>query len=63
VPGSDYGVINNNDSITGVTISDITSLSGADTGTQIDLSNGTTIKIIGVDSTSFSQSLVGGTHF
>jgi len=60
---ADYAVINNGDNITGVTIQDIVSLSGANSGTQIDLTDGTTIKIIGVNVDSFSQSLVGGTHF
>jgi hypothetical protein len=32
-------------------------------GTEIDLSNGTTIKLFGVASSSFNASIVGGAHF
>jgi hypothetical protein len=63
VPGVSQGVINLNDGISGVTINDIVSLSGAASGTQIGLSDGTTIKLLGVNVSDFSQSLVGGTKF
>jgi hypothetical protein len=57
------GFINVNNGVTGVDILSFESLSGAHPGTQIDLSNGTTIKLFGVASSAFNASIVGGTHF
>ena len=57
------GFINPNNGVTGVTILSFESLSGVHTGTEIDLSNGTTIKLLGVSATSFGTSIVGGTKF
>ncbi len=57
------GYINPYDSIGGVTIHSFESLSGGTFGTQIDLSNGTTIKLLGVSASSLSASIVGGTKF
>jgi len=57
------GFINPNDSVTGVSILSFESLSGAHAGTEIDLSNGTTIKLFGLSASSFNASIIGGTRF
>lgn len=60
-PGNGY--INLGNGISNVTIASFENLSGVHSGTEIDLSNGTTIKLFGVASSSFNASIVGGTHF
>jgi hypothetical protein len=60
-PGS--GFINLTSGIGGVSIKSFESLSGAASGTEIDLSNGSTIKLIGVSASSFNTSIVGGKDF
>jgi hypothetical protein len=60
-PGS--GFINLTDSIGGVTIKSFESLSGVNSGTQIDLSNGSTVKLIGFAASSFKTTLIGGKDF
>jgi hypothetical protein len=60
-PGS--GFINLTDSVGGVKITGFESLSGASSGTQIDLSNGSTIKLVGVSASSFSSTIIGGKDF
>jgi hypothetical protein len=60
-PGEGY--INLGNGVTGVTILSFEGLNGAHGGTEIDLSDGTTIKLFGVAVSSFSRSIIGGTHF
>jgi filamentous hemagglutinin len=60
-PGNGY--INLGNGISNVTIASFENLSGVHSGTEIDLSNGTTIKLFGVASSSFNASIVGGAHF
>jgi hypothetical protein len=60
-PGNGY--INLGDNISNVTISSFENLSGVHAGTEIDLSDGTTVKLFGVAASSFNTSIVGGTHF
>ena len=57
------GFINPNNGVSGVSIVSFESLSGIHSGTQIDLSNGTTVKLFGLASSTFSTSIVGGTKF
>jgi hypothetical protein len=60
-PGEGY--INLGSGSNSVNIVSYENLSGAHSGTEIDLSNGTTVKIFGVAASSFSSSMIGGTHF
>ncbi len=60
-PGEGY--INLGNGVTGVNIISFESLSGVHGGTQIDLNNGTTIKLFGVSASSFSHSIIGKTNF
>jgi hypothetical protein len=60
-PGNGY--INLGSGSTSVNILSFESLSGAHAGTEIDLSNGTTVKIFGVAASNFNASIIGGVHF
>lgn len=57
------GFINPSNGVTGVSIVSYENLNGANTGTEIDLSNGTTVKLFGVSASSFNASIIGGTKF
>jgi hypothetical protein len=57
------GFINPNNGVSGVSIVSFEGLSGIHSGTQIDLSNGTTVKLFGVATSSFNASIIGGTKF
>jgi hypothetical protein len=59
--GTDHIFINGNGTLTGVTISDVTSLGGGHPGTLIFLSDSTTIQLFGVNASSISPSVVGTT--
>jgi hypothetical protein len=60
--GRDDIDINPGNSVGGVSIAGFDSLGGSHTGTIIYLSDSTTIQLYGVARSSFSNSLVGGTH-
>ncbi len=60
-PGNGY--INLGNGSGGVSITSFENLNGTHSGTEIDLSNGTTIKLFGVAASSFNASIIGGTHF
>jgi hypothetical protein len=57
------GFINPSNGVTGVSIVSFESLNGVNSGTEIDLSNGTTIKLFGVSASAFNASITGGTKF
>jgi hypothetical protein len=57
------GFINPSNGVTGVSIVSFESLNGIHSGTEIDLSNGTTLKLFGISASSFSASIIGGTKF
>ena len=57
------GFINPNNGVTGVSVVSFESLHGVNSGTEIDLSNGTTVKLFGISASSFNASIIGGTKF
>jgi hypothetical protein len=60
---SGEGFINPSNGVTGVSVLSFEPLNGLNSGTEIDLSNGTTVKLIGISASSFSASIIGGTKF
>lgn len=61
VKGRDSILVNGNGSLTGVSIAGFESLLGAHSGTEIFLSDNTTIQLYGVNPNSLSHSIIGGT--
>jgi hypothetical protein len=59
---ADHIDINPGNSVGGVSIAGFDSLGGSHSGTIIYLSDSTTIQLYGVNSSSLSQSIIGGTH-
>jgi len=60
--GTDSIEINGNGTLSGVDISSFASLGGGHSGTIIFLSDQTTIQLYGVNTSSLSTSIIGGTH-
>jgi hypothetical protein len=60
-PGT--GFINLTGADKGVSIKSFEALAGANSGTQIDLTDGSTIKLVGVSTSSFSSTIIGGKDF
>ena len=57
------GFINPSNGVLGVSIVSFENLNGVNSGTEIDLSNGTTVKLFGIAASAFSASIIGGTKF
>lgn len=57
------GFINPSNGVTGVSVVSFENLNGVNSGTEIDLSNGTTVKLFGISASSFNASIIGGTKF
>ena len=57
------GFINPSNGVSGVSVVSFENLNGINSGTEIDLSNGTTLKLFGISASSFNASIVGGTKF
>jgi hypothetical protein len=60
--GTDHIDINYNGTLSGVTIKSFNETGGTHPGTFIELSNNTTITLYGVNASSLSTSIIGGTH-
>jgi len=60
--GTDSIEVNGNGTLSGVHISSFASLGGGHSGTIIYLSDSTTIQLYGVNTSSLSTSIIGGTH-
>jgi hypothetical protein len=60
--GKDHIDINLNGTLSGVTIKAIDTLGGGVSGSLVSLSDGTSIQLYGVKTSSLSTSIIGGTH-